>query len=55
MPNWSIKESVFHESSDDWQVVITDGQTEESIRCPLGKEQDPTGIVQQLVDQRNQG
>jgi hypothetical protein len=54
MPNWSIKESVFHESSEDWQVVITDGQTDESVRCPLASTQDPTGIVQQLVDQRNQ-
>jgi hypothetical protein len=52
---WAIKSKTFHDSSDDWQVVITDGQTEESIRCPLGPTQDPTGVVQQLVDQRNQG
>jgi hypothetical protein len=51
---WSIESSQYHESSEEWQVVITDGQTKEAIRCPLASTQDPTGIVQQLVDQRNQ-
>lgn len=51
---WSIKESVFHESSDSWQVVITDGQSDEAISVRLGQESDPSGVVQNIVNQRNQ-
>jgi hypothetical protein len=52
--SWSIESVKYQESSGDWQVVISDGNTKESIRCPLAESQDPTGIVSQIIEKRSQ-